>query len=82
MPVHLLDPDRPVLDRRCQRNTHVKKQNPMNVVFSIGSMSLFDCVCVSEIYPKKESSKVKTEKMVYKKKLKPKTRKMKTMKNV
>ena len=37
VPVHLLDPDRPVLDRRCQRNTHVKKQNPMNVVFSIGS---------------------------------------------
>ena len=42
------------------------------------------CVCLSasEIYPKKESSKVKTEKMVYEKKLKPKTRKMKTMKNV
>jgi len=33
VPVHLLDPDRPVLDRRCQRNTRVKKQNPMNVVF-------------------------------------------------
>ena len=40
------------------------------------------CLSVSEIYPKKESSKVKTEKMVYKKKLKPKTRKMKTMENV
>jgi len=48
-------------------------------------------VSVSGIYPKKESSKVKTEKkylrkqikkMVYKKKLKPKTRKMKTMKIV
>ena len=56
----------------------------MNVVFLYREqlVCLLVCLSVSEIYPKKESSKVKLKKMVYKKKLKPKTRKMKTMKIV
>ena len=44
----------------------------MNVVFLYREQLV--CVCVSKIYPKKETSKVKQlKKMVYKKKLKPKT---------
>ena len=57
VPVHLLDPDRPVLDRRCQRNTHVKKQNPMNVVFLYREH--FSCVSVALVGTKNGSNKKK-----------------------
>ena len=72
VPVHLLDPDRPVLDRRFKRITYEKNQNLMNVVFLYREqlVCLFACLCVSEIYPKKESSK---KKWFTKKSFKPKT---------
>ena len=65
-PVHL-DPDRPVLDRRFKRITYEKNQNLMNVVFSIGAISLRACLFDSKIesFEKKKVRK-------FTKKLKPK----------